>query len=296
MAPRNSLSRDNHMTENDTDDPHQASKIIKHQHQDLTENPDIVLSNGFVLGLPPDVSDSTGSYQSSTFQVLGADSQILEIDVAPGKAIMAQPGNLVHMQDSFAANIKTGGFGKAFKRRAFADQTFFRCDYQNTGREKAVIGLTPQFPAKVIPINLDRLNGLTIKNHAFLASLDPNCDVGLKFVKQPGVVFFGGQGFLLNRLKGSGWTFLNASGTVLHKYLKNGESLVVDTHSLVAFENTCKYEIKRVGGAGMMFFGGQGFFNTHITGPGLVIIQSISIEKMRLALGGHGGEKVEDNT
>jgi uncharacterized protein (AIM24 family) len=283
MAPRNSVGM--HMTENEVDDETQVTK----------NSPQKPLSDGFVMGLPADISDSSGSYHSSTFQVLGADSQIVEIDVAPGNVIMTQPGNLVHMSDKFKANIKTGGIAKAFKRTAFSDQTFFRCDYTNSSSEKAVIGLTPQFPAKVIPINLDRINGLTIKNHAFLGSLDPGTDVGLKFVQKPGGAFFGGQGFLLNRLKGKGWTFLNASGTILHKYLSKGESLVVDTHSLVAFENTCQYEIKRVGGAGMMFFGGQGIFNTHISGPGLVIVQSISLEKMRAALGGpHNRNEKQD--
>merc|ERR1712146_700244 len=88
-----------------------------------------------------------------------------------------------------------------------------------------------------------------------------------------GVGLFGGQGLLLNRLKGKGYAFLNAAGTLLHKRLAPGEQLVVYTHSLVAFENTVKYDIKGVGGAGMVFFGGQGLFNTVMTGPGLVIVQ-----------------------
>merc|ERR1712146_872871 len=109
------------------------------------------------------------------------------------------------------------------------------------------IGLTPPFPAKVIPVILDKLNGLTIKNNAFLATLDPKTDISLKVVRNFGTSCFGGQGLLLNRLKGKGWVFLNAAGTVLHKQLGPGEKLIVDTNSLVAFENTCQYEIQSTG-------------------------------------------------
>ena len=135
-------------------------------------------------------------------------------------------------------------------------------------------------------MNLSEMNGLTIKNGAFLAALDTECDIGFKPVRNAGVGLFGGQGLLLNRLKGKGYAFLNAAGTLLHKRLAPGEQLVVDTHSLVAFENTVKYDIKGVGGMGMVCFGGQGLFNTVMTGPGLVIVQSMALEKMQMVLGG----------
>ena len=168
---------------------------------------------------------------------------------------------------------------------AAAHAGFFRCKYTNKSKAPATIGLTPHFPAKVVPVNLSEMNGLTIKNGAFLAALDTDCDIGVKWVNGVGVGLFGGQGLLLNRLKGKGYAFLNAAGTLLHKRLAPGEQLVVDTHSLVAFENTVKYDIKGVGGMGMVCFGGQGLFNTVMTGPGLVIVQSMALEKMQLAIG-----------
>lgn len=235
------------------------------------------------------VSAPVAASGQAKFQVLGVDSQILEVTLAPGSEVFTEPGNLVHMDEGFTGQLTTGGIGRALRRSMFAGETFYRVKYTNRRSTPGTIGLTPPFPAKVIPVNLDLLNGLTIKNNAFLAALDPNADISLKIVRSVGVGCCGGQGFLLNHLKAKGWCFLNAAGTILHKQLGHGEKLVVDTNSLVAFENTCEYEIISTGGFGMMCCGGQGIFNTLMTGPGLVIVQSMSLEKMRAAIGVRGG-------
>jgi len=242
---------------------------------------------GLVVGMPMSVSSPVVASDQACFKVLGVDSQILEVTLPPQGHVLCQPGNLVHMDAGFKGTITTGGIGRAFQRSMFAGESFYRVNYHNHATTDGTIGLTPPFPAKVIPVNLDKLNGLTIKNNAFLATLDPKTDISLKIVRNMGTACFGGQGLLLNRLKGEGWVFLNAAGTVLHKQLGPGEKLIVDTNSLVAFENTCQYEIISTGGIGMVCCGGEGIFNTKMTGPGLVIVQSMSLEKMRLAIGSH---------
>lgn len=247
------------------------------------------IAAGFTVGLSPALQKPLNVDSGASFQILGADSQILEVTLPSGQSLISQPGNLVHMENAFTPTIMTGGLYPAFRRYNFAGESFYRCNYKNTSPLPATIGLTPHFPAKIVPVNLSELNGLTIKNGAFLAALDPQCDIGIKWVSSLGVGCFGGQGLLLNRLKGRGYAFLNAAGTLLHKRLGPGEQLVVDTHSLVAFENTVKFDIQTVGGAGMVCCGGQGIFNSLMTGPGLVIVQSMSLEKMRAALGGGGG-------
>jgi len=241
--------------------------------------------DGLVVGMPMSVSSPVVASDTARFKVLGVDSQILEVTLPSRGEVLCQPGNLVHMDDGFRGTITTGGIGRAFQRHLFAGESFYRVNYHNHSSTEGTIGLTPPFPAKVIPVNLDKLNGLTIKNNAFLATLDPQTDISLKIVRNFGTACFGGQGLLLNRLKGNGWVFLNAAGTVLHKQLGPGEKLIVDTNSLVAFENTCEYEIQSTGGMGMVCCGGEGFFNTAMTGPGLVIVQSMSLEKMRQAIG-----------
>lgn len=252
---------------------------------------------GLVVGMPMSVSSPVVASDSAKFKVLGVDSQILEVTLPSRGQVLCQPGNLVHMDDGFRGTITTGGIGRAFQRSMFAGESFYRVNYHNHSSTEGTIGLTPPFPAKVIPVNLDKLNGLTIKNNAFLATLDPKTDISLKIVRNVGTACFGGQGLLLNRLKGEGWVFLNAAGTVLHKQLGPGEKLIVDTNSLVAFENTCSYEIQSTGGIGMVCCGGEGFFNTAMTGPGLVIVQSMSLEKMRQAIGTrpHSSSNNDDN-
>merc|ERR1712023_570016 len=201
-----------------------------------------IVAAGFKVGLAPAMRNGTAVMDDSTgasFQIFGADSQIVEVTLAPGASLLSQPGNLVHMDNCFDAKVKTGGLYPAFRRSRFGGESFFRCKYTNKSKAPATIGLTPHFPAKVVPVNLSEMNGLTIKNGAFLAALDTDCDIGVKWVNGVGVGLFGGQGLLLNRLKGKGY----------------------------AFQNTVKYDIEGVGGAGMVFFGGQDLFNTVMTGP-----------------------------
>ena len=121
---------------------------------------------------------------------------------------------MVFMQEGLDYKLDSGGCGNALRRCCCAGESFFRVKYENTRSNDSIsIGLTPLFPAKVVPVNLDRLHGLTIKKHAFLASFDMKADISLKMVRSVGVGCFGGQGFFLNKLKCRGWAFLNAAGT-----------------------------------------------------------------------------------
>merc|ERR1711907_746503 len=161
------------------------------------------IAAGFTVGLSPALQKPLNVDSGASFQILGADSQILEVTLPSGQSLISQPGNLVHMENAFTPTIMTGGLYPAFRRYNFAGESFYRCNYKNTSPLPATIGLT-------------------IKNGAFLAALDPQCDIGIKWVSSLGVGCFGGQGLLLNRLKGRGYAFLNAAGTLLHKRLGPG--------------------------------------------------------------------------
>merc|ERR1712232_832903 len=155
-----------------------------------------------------------------------------------------------------------------------------------------VIGLTPTFPAQVLPINLDEHGGeLFIKSGAFLAARDSEIEFDIERAGrdggktiQKGLV--GGQGFFLVKVRARGWLFLNAAGAILEKHLGNGEELVVDQSSLVAWASTVKFSIKRAGSVGMMCCGGEGIANTKLTGPGLIILQSMPFEKVKMMIRG----------
>lgn len=148
--------------------------------------------------------------------------------------------------------------------------------YENQSPTPQIIGLTPPFPGKVIPLDLDRYSGLTIKRHSFLAAYDENVQFSVRMAKSASAGCCGGQGFVLNSLVGRGQAFLVAAGTVLERFLKPGEELLVQGHSVVAFEKTVDYDVRRVGGCLMCCCGGQGATNTVLRGPGMVLIQSMS--------------------
>ena len=133
-------------------------------------------------------------------------------------------------------------------------------------------------PAKIIPINLQDHSNIRIKSGSFLASIGD--DVEFHVATATGMAgCFGGQGFILNELRGSSTIFLNAGGTIVRKELKPKESIVVDTYSVVAFDKTVKYTVQKSGGLSVVFCGGEGVFSTKFTGPGSVWIQSLSFEK-----------------
>jgi len=177
--------------------------------------------------------------------------------------------------------------GNFLTRLCCLQESGFRVHWKNMSRVQQGIGLTPSFPAKVCPVDLNEHSGeIFIKGGAFMAATDPN--LSFEFEKAGrnhggtcGKGIFGGQGFFINKVSGSGWIFLNASGTVLRRDLAPHEVIVVEQQSVVAWESTVRFDYKMAGGAGMMCCGGEGLTNATLTGPGLVILQSMPFEKVR---------------
>lgn len=220
-------------------------------------------------------------------QIAGDDQQILNILLSPGESILSSPGTMCYSDPNIDKEIDFG-CGDFFTRTCCAGEDGVRVNWQNQGETPATIGLTPNFPAKVLPINLDELGGeLFVKSGAFMASMDPDIEFNIESAGKrsgggtlsKGVM--GGQGFFLVKLKAEGFVFLNAAGTILEKVLKPGQSIVVDQSSLVAWQGTVQFSIKRAGSIGMMFCGGEGIANTKLTGPGLIVLQSMPFEKVK---------------
>lgn len=146
------------------------------------------------------------------------------------------------------------------------------------------IGLTPDFPAKVVPINLGEVGGKMItKGGAYMANtgdvrISVDCDCNCC------TCCFGGMGMVRQSAIGTGTLFVAAGGTVLTKTLGQNESMIIDTDSIVGYQEGVKFSIKRAGGCCTICCGGEGMFNTKVTGPGLIVVQSMSFEKYRLAL------------
>jgi uncharacterized protein (AIM24 family) len=152
--------------------------------------------------------------------------------------------------------------------------------YTHTGVGKAKVTFASPYPGKVLPVDLSEYNGKVIcQKDAFLCAAK-GVEVGIEFQKRLGVGFFGGEGFIMQKLEGDGMSFLHAGGTIITKKLQVGETLVVDTGCLVGFTHTIDYNIRLQKGVKNALFGGEGLFLATLQGPGEVWVQSLPFSRL----------------
>lgn len=223
-------------------------------------------------------------------EIIGDDQQMLHITLQPDSACWAEPGCMIHC-DNAVRSIVDAGMGGCFgciKRVCIAGDSVFRVHWKNTdAAAPKIVGFGANFPAKVVPVQLDAWHGeVFVKRHAFLAAMDPHIQFNIERAgRQAGGTMstgvMAGQGFILNKINGTGWIFLSASGAISEKTLDVGETIVVDRQCVVAWQTTCHFGFRWVGGVGMMCCGGEGLAETTLTGPGKVILQSMPFEKTK---------------
>lgn len=234
-------------------------------------------------------------------QIVGDDQQIMIVSLNHGEEILVEPGCMVWCDHGIKNNVSAGGMGNFLTRCCCMGEAGFRVHWQNEEEIPQKIGLTPSFPAKVVPVNLDQHSGeLFIKRGAFMAATDPDLSFAIERAgRQSGGTFgkglFGGQGFILTKVTGEGWVFLGAAGAIFERYLAEDETIVVDQCSVVAWETTVKFSYRMAGGAGMICCGGEGLTNTTLSGPGYVIIQSMPFEKVAVMVR-TGGQNASGGT
>jgi uncharacterized protein (TIGR00266 family) len=214
------------------------------------------------------------------YQIYGDDLQLVEIELDPNEGVRAEAGTMTYMEDGI--QMQTGTGGGIFKglARAITGESFFITTFLNTAGAKQRVAFAAPYPGKIIPLALDDFGGTIIcQKDSFLCAAQ-GIEIEIAFTKRLGAGIFGGEGFILQRLKGSGMTFVHAGGTVIEKDLAAGESLRVDTGCLVAFSNSVDYDIKFVGGFTNALFGGEGLFLASLTGPGKVYLQSLPFSRL----------------
>ena len=205
------------------------------------------------------------------YRILGETLPAVEVRLQPGEAMYTQSGGMAWMSDGLTleSNIK-GGLMKGLGRM-FSGESLFMATY-TASRPDSIIAFAATVPGKILPINVADQN-LICQKGAFL------CAVGLRTVltKKFSSGFFGGEGFILQQMEGSGMAFLEVDGDVVEKTLAPGEVLKVDTGNVFAFEPSVSYEIEMVKGVKNIFFGGEGLFLTRLTGPGKIYMQTMNI-------------------
>ena len=174
-----------------------------------------------------------------------------------------------------------GGIGKVFGR-LFSGESIFMNEYTPEGGS-GMIAFASSFPGSIIPYQVTEGNGIIVQKRGFLA-MEKGLDLSVYFQKSLGRGFFGGEGFIMQKISGNGIVFLEIDGHCKEYTLNAGESIILDTGYLAAMTETCTMDIQRVKGVKNMFFGGEGIFHTRVTGPGKVYIQSMPLPQMAAAI------------
>lgn len=223
------------------------------------------------------------------YEIFGNDMQAVEVELDPGETVIAEAGAMNWMEDGISFEAKMGdgsqpdkGFmGKLFDagKRAVTGESLFMTHFTNQGQGKKRVAFSSPYPGKIIPVDMAKAGGeLICQKDAFLcAALGTH--VTIAFSKKLGAGFFGGEGFILQRLLGDGMAFIHAGGTIVEKQLQ-GETIRVDTGCIVGFSPGINYDIQRAGNLKSMFFGGEGLFLATLSGHGIVYLQSLPFSRL----------------
>lgn len=211
-------------------------------------------------------------------EIVGDDMQAVILTLGPGDAVRAEAGAMMFMTAGITMDAKMdGGLLGGLKRKLLAGESFFITHFRAETQAGRVAFAGPH-PGKIIPMTLSSQAVLCQKD-AFLCAKG-DVDISIAFTQKIGAGFFGGEGFILQKLEGTGQVFIHAGGTVVEIALAQGETLKVDTGCLVAFDPSVRYEIERVGGIKTSLFGGEGLFFAAMTGPGRVWLQTLPFSRL----------------
>ena len=211
------------------------------------------------------------------YEIIGEPMPVVVCDLEANEAMITERGSMVWMSPNMKMETGAGGIGKAFGRM-FSGESMFQNTY--TAQSGAgMIAFASSFPGSIKAVEIDPAHPVVVQKSGFLAS-EQGVELSIFFQKKAGAGFFGGEGFIMQKLSGSGTAFLEFDGYIKEYELAPGQQIVVDTGYLAAMTGSCKIEVKTVPGVKNMLFGGEGIFNTVITGPGRVWLQSMPIAQM----------------
>ncbi|HEX7947964.1 MAG TPA: TIGR00266 family protein [Phenylobacterium sp.] len=238
------------------------------------------------------------------FEIKGQELQFVEIELDPGESAVAEAGSFVWKDASIemttvfgdGSGQQGGGFMGALLgagKRLVTGESLFTTVFTHNGRGKARVAFASPTPGSILPIKLDSVGGTLIcQKDSFLAAAR-GVSIGIAFQRRMMTGLFGGEGFIMQKLDGDGWVFVQMGGTLVERELAPGEVLHVDTGCLAAFTPSVDFDLEMVRGVKSMVFGGEGVFFARLTGPGKVWIQSLPFSRLAgrmLAAAGGGGQ------
>jgi uncharacterized protein (TIGR00266 family) len=224
------------------------------------------------------------------YEIKGSEMQFVEVELDPGEAAVGEAGSMMYMDAGIGmdtvfgdGSASQGGiFGKLLGagKRLITGESLFTTVYTNQGQGKRKVAFAAPYPGKILPMDLRQLGGTLIcQKDAFLCAAK-GVSLGIFFQQKLSVGFFGGEGFVMQKLEGDGLAFVHAGGTVLKRELQPGQTLLIDTGCIVALTPNVSFEIQYVGKIKTALFGGEGLFFAKVTGPGTVWLQSLPFSRL----------------
>ena len=214
------------------------------------------------------------------YEIKGGQFPVVVCNLQDGEKMITERGSMVWMTPNMKMETKGGGLGKMFSR-AFSGESMFQNIY--TAQGAGMITFGSSFPGKILALDIRPSQDMILQKRAFLAS-ESGVELSIFFNKKLGAGLFGGEGFIMQRLSGSGTAFAEIDGDLVEYELKAGEQLLVDTGNVAGFTTDVKMEIREVPGLKNKLLGGEGLFNTLLTGPGKIWLQTMPISGVAAAI------------
>ncbi len=217
------------------------------------------------------------------YEIKGGSFPVVICRLRDGERMITEKGYMVWMSPNMEMETRGGGLGKMFSK-AFSGESMFQNIY--TARGDGMIAFGSSFPGKILPLEVSGGRELIMQKSSFLAS-EETVDLSIAFNKKMGAGFFGGEGFIMQKLSGRGMAFVEIDGDLVEYDLAPGQQIVVDTGNVAGYESTVTMDVRQVPGLKNKLMGGEGLFNTYLTGPGKVMLQTMPISSMAAALSGY---------
>lgn len=216
------------------------------------------------------------------YEIIGGNLPAVLCRLKRDEKIICQGGGMSWMDGTFKMETHTGGIGKIFGK-AFTGESIFTNTY--IAEADGEIAFASSFPGEILAVEVTAGKSVIAQKSSFMA-MEEGVDMSVHFQQKISGGFFGGEGFIMQKFTGNGIVFIEVDGAVKEYDLAKGEKKVIDTGHLVMMEDTCSMSIERIKGVKNMLFGGEGLFNTVVTGPGKIYLQTMPISKMASLIGG----------
>ncbi|MBI4906773.1 MAG: TIGR00266 family protein [Acidobacteria bacterium] len=235
---------------------------------------------------PPIIYTPPAPVAPLDYTIQGENLQVIRVKLQPGQELYAEAGKMLYKTPNVVWETRMSGKSLGEKiwgaiRRTIVGESLFLTYFHTSSPGE--VGFAGNYPGKIQAIHLDAGRSWMVQRDAFLVA-QSTVNLTIALVKKLGAGFFGGEGFILEQLTGPGVVFIHAGGDHVEFNLSAGETLQVDTGCVVAFEESVNYDIQFVGSIKTAIFGGEGIFLTTLTGPGKVVVQSMTLQKMRREL------------